>query len=91
MTINEQGETAFGTSPEIFTQRLDARLSPDGADVIGLNCSVGPQIIPRSDRKMRAHTTRRLSAQPNAGNPREESAAQNVSGVAGIRRQIPSA
>lgn len=73
MTINEQGETAFGTSPEIFTQRLDAWLSPDGADVIGLNCSVGPQIILEATEKMRAHTTRRLSAQPNAGNPREVS------------------
>lgn len=71
MTINEQCETAFGTSPEIFTERLDKWLNQDGADVIGLNCSVGPQIILEAIEKMRPHTTRRLSAQPNAGLPRE--------------------
>ncbi|MGE0884977.1 MAG: bifunctional homocysteine S-methyltransferase/methylenetetrahydrofolate reductase [Blastocatellales bacterium] len=71
MTINEQCETAFGTSPEIFTERLDKWLNQDGGDVIGLNCSVGPQIILEAIEKMRPHTTRRLSAQPNAGLPRE--------------------
>ncbi len=71
MTINDQSETAFGTSPEIFTERLDKWLDKDGADVIGLNCSVGPQTILGAIEKMRAHTTRRLSAQPNAGLPRE--------------------
>lgn len=71
MTINDLGETAYGTSPEIFTERLDKWLNQDGADVIGLNCSVGPQIILEAIEKMREHTTRRLSAQPNAGLPRE--------------------
>jgi methionine synthase I (cobalamin-dependent)/5,10-methylenetetrahydrofolate reductase len=74
MTINDQGETAFGTSPEIFTERLDKWLdkdSPDGLDVIGLNCSVGPQTILGAIEKMRPHTARRLSAQPNAGLPRD--------------------
>src|SRR5262249_32991472 len=71
MTINEQGATAFGASPEIFTERLDRWLNSDGYDVIGLNCSVGPQIILEAVEKMRPHTTRRLSAQPNAGFPRD--------------------
>jgi len=71
MTINDLGETAYGTSPEIFTERLDKWLNKEGADVIGLNCSVGPQIILEAIEKMREHTTRRLSAQPNAGLPRE--------------------
>ncbi|NOT62175.1 MAG: bifunctional homocysteine S-methyltransferase/methylenetetrahydrofolate reductase [Acidobacteria bacterium] len=69
MTINERGETAYGTAPEVFTERLDAWLGPD--DVIGLNCSVGPQTILEAIEKMRQVTTRRLSAQPNAGNPRD--------------------
>lgn len=69
MTINERGETAFGTAPEVFTERLDAWLGPD--DIIGLNCSVGPQTILEAVEKMRPHTARRLSAQPNAGNPRD--------------------
>ncbi|MEP7340062.1 MAG: bifunctional homocysteine S-methyltransferase/methylenetetrahydrofolate reductase, partial [Acidobacteriota bacterium] len=71
MTINEMGETAYGTSPEVFTERLNKWLDEAGADVIGLNCSVGPQIILEAIEKMRPRTTRRLSAQPNAGLPRE--------------------
>src|SRR5499433_563496 len=71
MTINEQGATAFGAAPEIITQRLDQWLNTNESDVIGLNCSVGPQIILEAIEKMRPHTTRRLSAQPNAGFPRD--------------------
>jgi methionine synthase / methylenetetrahydrofolate reductase (NADH) len=71
MTINDHGETSYGTSPEVFTQRLDGWLKRDGYDVIGLNCSVGPQIILEAVEKMRRHTTLRLSAIPNAGLPRD--------------------
>jgi methionine synthase / methylenetetrahydrofolate reductase(NADPH) len=71
MTINDHGETSYGTSPEVFTQRLDGWLKRDGYDVIGLNCSVGPQIILEAVEKMRGHTTLRLSAIPNAGLPRD--------------------
>ncbi|MBS1786873.1 MAG: bifunctional homocysteine S-methyltransferase/methylenetetrahydrofolate reductase [Acidobacteria bacterium] len=71
MTINEQYETLYGTSAEVFTDRLNRWLDGDGVDVIGLNCSVGPQIILEAVEKMREHTNRRLSAQPNAGLPRE--------------------
>src|SRR5207247_6712957 len=42
-----------------------------GADVIGLNCSVGPQIILEAIEKMAPHTKKKLSAQPNAGMPRD--------------------
>jgi methionine synthase / methylenetetrahydrofolate reductase(NADPH) len=71
MTINDHGETAYGTSPEIFTQRLDQWLNKEEGDIIGLNCSVGPQIILEAIEKMRPLTARRLSAQPNAGLPRD--------------------
>ncbi len=71
MTINDHGETAYGTSPEIFTQRLDQWLNKEEGDIIGLNCSVGPQIILEAIEKMRPLTTRRLAAQPNAGLPRD--------------------
>jgi homocysteine S-methyltransferase len=71
MTINEQGATAFGATPEIGAERLDQWLDENGTDVIGLNCSVGPQTILEAVEKMRTHTTRRLSAQPNAGYPRD--------------------
>jgi len=67
MTVTEDGSTAFGTSPEIFTARLDEW----GADAIGLNCSVGPAGILAAIEKMAPIAQHRLSAQPNAGLPRE--------------------
>jgi methionine synthase / methylenetetrahydrofolate reductase(NADPH) len=67
MTIQEEGGTVYGTTPELLTKRLDAW----GADVIGLNCSVGPHTILSAIEQMRGFTTRPLSAQPNAGLPRE--------------------
>ena len=41
IAIQTDGNTVFGATPEIFTQRLDDW----GADVIGLNCSVGPAMF----------------------------------------------
>ena len=67
MTIMTDGNTMFGTTPELFTERLDEW----GADVIGLNCGVGPAIILNALEKMRAVTKKKLSAQPNAGLPRD--------------------
>jgi methionine synthase / methylenetetrahydrofolate reductase (NADH) len=67
MTIMTDGNTVFGTTPEIFTERLDQW----GADVIGLNCGVGPAIILNALEKMREVTKKKLSAQPNAGLPRD--------------------
>src|SRR5947209_6395517 len=67
MTIMPDGNTTFGTTPEVFTTRLDEW----GADVIGLNCGVGPAIVLNAIEKMRAVTDKKLSAQPNAGLPRD--------------------
>src|ERR687893_462567 len=67
MTISLDGNTSFGTTPEVFTSRLDEW----GADVIGLNCGVGPAIVLSAVERMRAVTGKRLSAQPNAGLPRD--------------------
>lgn len=67
MTIMTDGNTVFGTTPEIFTERLDQW----GADVIGLNCGVGPAIILNALEKMREVTKKKLAAQPNAGLPRD--------------------
>src|SRR5512132_3141045 len=67
MTIMTDGNTSYGTTPELFTARLDEW----GADVIGLNCGVGPAIILAALEKMRAVTKKKLSAQPNAGLPRD--------------------
>ncbi|MEJ7576154.1 MAG: bifunctional homocysteine S-methyltransferase/methylenetetrahydrofolate reductase [Pyrinomonadaceae bacterium] len=67
MTISPEGNTSFGTTPEIFTARLDEW----GADVIGLNCGVGPAIMLHAIEKMRSVTNKKLAVQPNAGLPRD--------------------
>ena len=67
MTILLDGNTSFGTTPELFTARLDEW----GADVIGLNCGVGPAGVLSAIEKMRNVTDKKLSAQPNAGLPRD--------------------
>ena len=67
MTILPDGNTTFGTTPEVFTSRLDEW----GADVIGLNCGVGPAIVLTGLEKMRGVTNKKLAAQPNAGLPRD--------------------
>lgn len=67
MTIQEDGSTLYGTTPELLATRLEQW----GAEVIGLNCSVGPAGILSAIERMAAVTQRKLSAQPNAGLPRE--------------------
>ena len=67
MTIGADGHTPYGASPEDVVRALDAA----GADVIGLNCSVGPQGILEAIERMAPLTTRKLSAMPNAGMPRD--------------------
>jgi homocysteine S-methyltransferase len=67
MTTEEDGNSLDGTPPEQFAPALVRQ----GADVIGVNCSVGPapmlETIERIERSVQA----RLSAQPNAGRPRD--------------------
>lgn len=67
MTIQMDGKTIFGTTPEALTKALDAW----GADVIGLNCGMGPTHVLSALEKMRTVTGKKLSAQPNAGLPRD--------------------
>jgi|CXWL01.1.fsa_nt_gi homocysteine S-methyltransferase len=67
MTIQMDGNTTFGTTPAAFTKRLDEL----DVDVIGLNCGMGPNHILNALEKMRAVTSKPLSAQPNAGLPRD--------------------
>jgi homocysteine S-methyltransferase len=67
MTIGADGLTPYGATPEDVARALDRF----GADVIGLNCSVGPQAILDAIEKMAPLTRKKLSAQPNAGMPRD--------------------
>jgi homocysteine S-methyltransferase len=67
MTTEEDGNTLDGTPPERFTPELERR----GATVIGVNCAVGPAPMLETIERMEAVTRLPLSAQPNAGKPRD--------------------
>lgn len=67
MTIGVDGRTPFGATAADVARALDRF----GVDVMGLNCSVGPQTILEAVEVMARTTDHRLSAQPNAGLPRE--------------------
>jgi homocysteine S-methyltransferase len=67
MTTEEDGNTLDGTPPEKFAPELEKR----GATIIGVNCAVGPAPMLDTIERMAAVTTHRLSAQPNAGQPRD--------------------
>ena len=67
MTTEEDGNSVDGTPPEQFAPVLLAR----GAAVVGVNCSVGPAPMLESIERLATITNARLSAQPNAGKPRD--------------------
>ena len=67
MTIGNDGRTHYGTAPEVFGPLLEEM----GADVIGVNCSVGPHGVLEAVEQLAAVVSRPISAQPNAGLPRE--------------------
>ena len=66
MTIGEDGNSLYGTTPEVFTAALEGWK----ADVVGVNCSVGPAHMLECIEKMAEVTDLPLSAMPNAGVPR---------------------
>src|SRR4051794_26536036 len=67
MTTEEDGNTLDGTPPERFAPDLERR----GATIIGVNCAVGPAPMLETIERMAAVTRQKLSAQPNAGRPRD--------------------
>lgn len=69
MTVGTDCRTPYGATVEDVARALEA----SGAEIIGLNCSVGPQAILDAVEKMARVTRRKLSAQPNAGMPRDVS------------------
>ena len=66
VTVGEDCHTSYGTSPE----DVAIEITSWGADVIGLNCSVGPAVMLDAVERMAEVTDLPLSAQPNAGLPR---------------------
>jgi methionine synthase I (cobalamin-dependent)/5,10-methylenetetrahydrofolate reductase len=67
MTIGPDGRTIYGDAPRTIAQRLDRA----GADAVGLNCSVGPDVMLDAIEEMGSVTAKKISCQPNAGLPRE--------------------
>ena len=65
-TFGDNRKTLLGHEPEDVVNVL----KEVGADVIGVNCSVGPQPMLEVIGRMAKAGARLLSAQPNAGNPR---------------------
>lgn len=65
ITVTETGKCADGTSPEDAARNLEAW----GAQVVGANCSSGPDIVLRTIERMRAVTKLPIAAMPNAGVP----------------------
>jgi len=67
MTLDEEGYSLCGSTAEDVAVKLEEW----GADVVGLNCSVGPAAMLASIERMARVTKLPLSAMPNAGMPRE--------------------
>jgi len=66
VTVDEDSNCLDGSAPEHYT----GKLADWGADVIGVNCSIGPVAMLDAIERMRPITTIPLAAQPNAGMPR---------------------
>ena len=66
VTIDEDGNCLDGSSPEHYGPQLQAW----GAEVVGINCSVGPAPMFEAIERVRSVVSAPLSAQPNAGMPR---------------------
>jgi len=66
LTLTEDGNTPYGNQPEQIVHQLVEW----NADVIGLNCGVGPQIMLTALEKMVKLTRKPLAVMPNAGFPR---------------------
>jgi homocysteine S-methyltransferase len=65
VTIDDHGDMPGGAAPEIYTRRLEEW----PADVIGLNCSVGPKATLETIERMMQYSHKPMSAMPNAGLP----------------------
>ena len=67
VTTEEDGNSLDGAAPETFVPQLEQL----GASLVGVNCSVGPAAMLETVERMGRVASVPLSAQPNAGRPRE--------------------
>jgi methionine synthase I (cobalamin-dependent) len=66
ITIDDEGNALDGSTPESYAKRIEGY----GPEVLGCNCSVGPVAMLDAIERIRQVTSLPLSAQPNAGMPR---------------------
>ena len=66
VTIDDEGNALDGSTPESYAERIEGY----GPEVLGCNCSVGPVAMLDAIERVRQVTSLPLSAQPNAGMPR---------------------
>lgn len=66
LTVTEDGNTPEGVPPESFAETVGSW----DVDAIGVNCGVGPSATLEALEEMRGVVDLPLSAQPNAGQPR---------------------
>ena len=65
LTYNEDGRTLYGTEPSTAVIVLQSM----GADIVGINCSTGPDQMTGLVRQMAEVATVPILAKPNAGLP----------------------
>lgn len=65
LSYSEDGRTVTGTDPQTAAITLDAM----GADIIGINCSLGPEQLVPIVKVISQNTAKPISVQPNAGMP----------------------
>lgn len=68
LSYDENGRTLFGTPADVSVAVLQAM----GADVVGINCSTGPEQMVQTVEKMAKIATVPIMAKPNAGLPELE-------------------
>ncbi|RRF89916.1 MAG: homocysteine methyltransferase [Coriobacteriaceae bacterium] len=68
MTFGEDGRTFLGTTPEVAAKTLSSL----GANVVGINCSLGPKDVAPLVERMLPWSSVPVMAQANAGLPRVE-------------------
>lgn len=65
MSFETNGRSLYGDRPEDAAEEL----TEEGADAVGINCSIGPELILSFIESMRQATDLPLIAKPNAGLP----------------------
>jgi homocysteine S-methyltransferase len=66
LTLDERGQTFYGLPIEEAVRIVEST----GPDAVGLNCTVGPELMLEALEKLVAVTTLPISVQPNAGFPK---------------------